>query len=255
MNIQELKQNSIKIDGRMAIKWPAYFNAPDEILCTESIRPNFNGRYFATNNSTVVYSSDSEDPLVAFVTPWTYEVMECLKEAGYTASEAYVPLSNGDVPAEENLRAKWQMLREAANLWWYKQDEHDCLVWCERQGITPLSDEFLAKFFRMPEEGVEVICVRDHCNKTYFPLAWGGVHGGTIDKIGRWAANNGKIVFIGTDGHTYVGKGVWNAVKVLMDHGFKEGGLFVPFSNGEHIVDPVLAAKWENLPKVIAADT
>ena len=249
MKIEELMAQSIKIDGRMAVKWPAHFNMPDEILCAEDIQPRFNGRHFATNNSTAIFS-DSEEPGVAYVTPCTLEVLDCLREAGYTANESYVPFSNGDVPAEENLRAKWQLLREAANLWWYRQDERDCLTWCERQGITPVDDEFLAKFFRIPDEGVEVAYTREHHNRYIHPLAWGGVHGGTIFVLGRYAHNNGTTVFVGTDGHTYVGKGWHKIINVLKEHGFKEGDLFVPFSNGEYIMDGLYRAMWENLPRI-----
>lgn len=35
----------------------------------------------------------------------------------------------------------------------------------------------------------------------------------------------------------------------LREAGYREKGMFVPFSNGEEILDLVLAAKWERIKK------
>ena len=64
--------------------------------------------------------------------------------------------------------------------------------------------------------------------------------------LGYYSMNNGRTVFIYRDGHTYVTKGYW-VIDKLKKAGYQRGSLFVPFSNGEQIVDPLLAAKWESI--------
>jgi hypothetical protein len=70
----------------------------------------------------------------------------------------------------------------------------------------------------------------------------------TFDKLGRFCTNNGKVVFVYRDGHTYVFRG-YRIVDELRNAGYKEAGLFVPFSNGEQITDPYLADQWEKVSK------
>lgn len=60
--------------------------------------------------------------------------------------------------------------------------------------------------------------------------------------------NNGKVIFVYIDGKTYVTKG-YKIIDELREAGYKEGELFVPFSNGEAIVDPFLKKKWDDIKK------
>ena len=68
----------------------------------------------------------------------------------------------------------------------------------------------------------------------------------SVEKIGHYCTNNGRVVFVYRDGHTYVTRGYW--IKRELDKaGYKESSLFVPFSNGEQITDSFLAREWERI--------
>jgi hypothetical protein len=56
------------------------------------------------------------------------------------------------------------------------------------------------------------------------------------------------VVFVYRDGHTYVTKR-YRIISELREAGYRETGMFVPFSNGEEILDPDLREKWESISK------
>jgi hypothetical protein len=60
--------------------------------------------------------------------------------------------------------------------------------------------------------------------------------------------NNGIVVFVYRDGHTYVTKG-YKVIQHLCDAGYREKCMFVPFSNGEEIMHDGFRAKWEAIRK------
>ena len=68
------------------------------------------------------------------------------------------------------------------------------------------------------------------------------------DHIGKFCTNNGRVVFVYRDGTTRVTKGYW-ILDALREAGYREAGLFVPFSNGEEILNLALRTSWEKISK------
>ena len=68
------------------------------------------------------------------------------------------------------------------------------------------------------------------------------------DSLGTYYMNNGIVVFVYRDGHTYVTKG-YKVLQYLNDAGYREKCMFVPFSNGEEIMHDAFRAKWEAIRK------
>lgn len=232
------KKNSINVTGSTRVCWPQY--GKEEDLDMTDIGSKFNGHY-ATNNSTICYVVDHE----VFVTPYTRNAMATLRSHGLREGSFYVPFSNGDYP--KYAAEKWHHLRELAHLSYRQDYEDDCKEWCKKHGIGTLSEETMSRCFKMPYDGVPV--KHPYYETMHYPACHESCMDSTVvDKLGTWCSNNGKVVFVYYDGHTYVAKG-YGIINALRAAGYKEGSLFVPFSNGETITDPYLASLWEGIPK------
>ena len=233
--MEKLKAASIHITGTSRAVWPQR-NYQDEAIDVSELRSKFNGAY-CMNNSTICFVHDGE----IFVTPCTREAMATLSKAGMVYDYFYVPFSNGDYPKGHEV--EWENLRAKALETDYSDFERDCAKWCDQHDIGELSSEVLARCFKMPRGGV---AVKHHHYETTLHPACGEycMDCTVVDKLGKYCTNNGRVVFIYRDGHTYVAGGYW-IVDHLIHANFRSAGLFVPFSNGEQILDPVLAAQWQ----------
>ena len=237
--MKELMETSVKLSGRTVVCWPQH-DDQEETLDMTDIGSKFNGAY-CTNNSTICFVIDHE----VFAAPYTREAIDAISRAGLVERYFYVPFSNGDYPKYE--KAKWLHLRDMARESYYREYEDDCRQWCDEHDIGELNEEILANCFRMPRKGVPVKHL--YFEDTYYPVCDEScVDYTVVNKLGCYCANNGKVVFVHHDGHTYVTKGYW-ILDELRRAGYKESGLFVPFSNGEQITDPYLAAQWEQVSK------
>lgn len=237
--MKNLQQNSICVSGITTVCWPQYGDNEETIDMTD-IGSKFNGAY-CMNNSTICFVVNNE----VFVTPFTREAMHTIVDAGLERKSFYVPFSSWDYPKDE--KEKWHRLRKEAAESYHRDYEEDSAKWCDEHGIGTLSDETMARCFRMPRNGVPVKHL--YFENTYYPACNEGfVDCTVIDRLGCYCANNGKVAFVYHDGHTYVTKGYW-ILSELRQAGYKEHSLFVPFSNGEQITDPYLAAEWEKISK------
>ena len=233
----KLKENSIHIVGNITVCWPQHGDR-ETILDMSEARSKFNGCY-ATNNSTICFVDNHE----VFVTPYTRKVMATLWNNGFSEKRFYVPFSNWDYPKFEKTR--WYQLCEKAQQASYNDYEADCADWCDEHGIGELSEETLKNCFKIPRDGLPVR--RFNYEVIYRPL--GGescMDHSTVEKLGRYCYNNGKVAFVYRDGHTYVTKG-YDILNELGAAGYRRGSLFVPFSNGEQITDSYLAEQWERI--------
>lgn len=235
--LQELKDRSIHFKGTIKVTWPQYGDKKEDLEMSD-IESKFNGA-FCTNNSTICFVDNEE----IFVTPYTRDAMRILEAAGFKRRSFYVPFSNWDYPELE--KEKWLRLRDLATESYYRDYEVDSARWCDEHGISELSKKTMDHCFRMPRSGVPVKHL--YFEDTYYPACNEScVDCTVVDRLGRYCTNNGKVVFVYHDGHTYVAKGYW-ILDELRNAGYRESGLFVPFSNGEQITDRELAAKWDHL--------
>lgn len=232
------KEGSIRVYTGMTVVFPHY--SKEETLNICELAPKFNGCY-AMNNSTVCFVCENE----VFVTPYTRAALRTLRSADFREDYFYVPFSNGDYPKSEQL--KWYSLRRIVIQCQAEDFIEDCNAYCDSHHIGTISDDTLKNCFEIPSAGVKV----KHLNfeNFYYPIIKSGIFDCTTgDLLGKYCTNNGRVVFVYRDGKTYVAKG-YKILSELRESGYKESGLFVPFSNGEQIVDPNLRAKWESLSK------
>lgn len=235
--IEELIKDSIRVIPGMIAVYPQY--SQEEVINVSEIVPKFPGRY-ATNNSTVAFVHDG----IFYVTPYTRKAVKTLRENGLSSDYFYVPFSNGDYPKSEQF--KWNALRENARQSYEEDFVADCNRYCDEHGFGEISEETLQRCFKMPSTGVHVKHL--YFEDTYYPIMNQSCLDCRCENLGHFCYNNGRVVFVYRDGGTYVAKG-YKILEELRSAGYKEMGLFVPFSNGEQIQDPVLRAKWETLSK------
>ena len=237
--MKELKENSIRIPGVIVVCWPQYDDEEETVDMTDT-GSKFDGCY-AVNNSTICFVINHE----VFVTPYTRESISSIQNAGLVRRSFYVPFSNGDYPKYK--KTEWQRLLNWATRSYECDYEESCANWCDKHAIGVLGAEVLNNCLRIPRSGVPV--KHQFFENTYYPACNEScLDCVAVDKLGCYCTNNGKVVFIYRDGHTYVTKGYW-ILEFLRQAGYKERGLFVPFSNGEQITDFSLALEWAQISK------
>lgn len=236
--MENLRQDSIRVRHGMITVYPQY-NAEDVIHLSDVA--TFNGAYSSNNGTLAFVENDT-----FFVTPATRRAYKALRAAGFVERYFYVPFSNWDYPKEEKKR--WEELRAMQQELMKKDFAQDCIEYCDEHFIGALEDDILERCFTFPTNGgVEV--QRFDYKTTYYPIINIFCFDSTVPgKIGRYSYNNGRVVFTYRDGTTRVARGYW-IINELVAVGYKEGALFVPFSNGEQIVDPDLRAAWEKVSK------
>ena len=237
--MKELMKRSIEIPGRVLVVYP--FNQ-EEVLDVSEVRAKFNGAVYCMNNSTLAYLTEDGR---FFVTPYTRKAIRTLDEEGFKEEYFYVPFSNGDYPKAES--AKWFELRELAQISYREDYKTDIAKYCDEHGFGELAAATLANCFIIPTNGVHVR--HPNFEQTNFPVCNEScVDCTVVDNVGGYCTNNGRVVFIYRDGHTYVCKG-YGILDELRAAGYKERSIFVPFSNGEEITDLGLKARWDALRK------
>ena len=218
-------------------------NGMIEDFNVSEVVPKFPGRY-ATNNSTVAFVYEGN----FFVTPYTRRAMHALKEKNFLEDYFYVPFSNGWCKPNDSIRQKWDTLREQAQMSYRDDFSEDCVSYCDSNHIIgTLSEKTMDNCFEMPSTGVSV--KHTHYETTHMPVLTNRFFDSfAASKLGTFCCNNGRVVFVYRNGKTYVTRG-YKIVSELKSAGFREDSLYVPFSNGEEILDSTLRAKWESIRK------
>lgn len=239
ITMEHLKTESIHVTDGTVIMFPQYQKT--ETLCISNLIPKFPG-CFATNNSTVSFITTDGH---FFVTPYTTKKIHLLKELGFSKENFYVPFSNWDYPIIE--QSLWELLQKDAKKEWENEFHQDCKNFCRKNNINELSQEIMDNCFVIPNSGLKIKHL--YFEDCFFPILTSGVVDSyAIDKLGKFAKNNGVVVFVGDDGKTYLSRS-YKIIQVLLSKGYKEARLFVPLSNGEEIIDPILSKKWDTIKK------
>jgi len=238
MKMGELICNSVRVIPGTRAFYPQY--GEEETIEIMDLVPKFPGCY-ATNNSTVAYIYEG----AFYVTPYTRSVMATLNNQGFKERCFYVPFSNWDYPVRE--KARWEVLREAARKSYDEDFMEDCISYCDEHGIGAIPEDILANCFEMPYSGVPV--KHPYFERRDYPVISSLCFDCTVpDRIARYNTNNGRVVFVYRNGHTYIAKG-YSILAYLREAGFKRADYYVPLSNGEKITDPDLMSRWESVTK------
>ena len=201
-------------------------------------------RKYGWNNGKVSFVTEDGS---YYVTPFCIEVAEALKKLGFTEGDLYVPFSNGDIPKDTALATRWETLCKEARRLFDERQKRERIERYEKiaqeKRLKTLPEAVYQISLLIPQEGLET--------------SWFGeksitkpVYDWQIpDCMGTYCQNNGKISFVDANGKMYVTPFCQEVAKMLNEAGYKRDTLFVPLSNGEDIIDPTTAARWEALCK------
>ncbi len=208
----------------------------------ESELKDFIGTYYQ-NNGRLVFVDDLGRTLV---TPYCHEVREQLNAIGYKQASMYVPLSNGEEIKDPNYRSIWEKLclgaRETTLKRMAEAKKARIAEIAKRKNITPLPKELYRLVFEIYENGVETVWFGEKHDITY-PVDEFNLE----THIGTYCQNNGRVVFVDGHGKTFVTPFCSEIRTFLQNAGYKEGSMFVPFSNGEVPANAVFALRWKQL--------
>lgn len=248
---QELKIKSVQggewiaTDGVEYIQWgdekrqfPS--NTDEQAFPT---RLNQVGTY-DSNNGTLAFVDEKGVMHAGHSTDANFQALE---QAGYRRGGIWVPFSNGEVPADPELRKQYTELREKgrevdkkANI---ERHLHVYSETAERKGIKPVE----GGLFMM----VDGIKYRHWGNET------GAIDTNTdgynmairrVEQVGTFDSNNGRMAFVDEQGRMWVGASTNENYEAIRKAGYSNGGIWVPFSNGEMPTD---RATYEQLRDVL----
>lgn len=242
--MNDILKYCIRVNG-ISSYYPIYDEVSQHVLEGD---PEY-ARTFGWNNGKVAFITEDGS---YYVTPYCFEVAEALRKEGYQDTGLYVPFSNGDIPSDKALAETWQTLCEEARK---KHDEEEqearkerIRKMAEEKGLKELPEEVFKMSLEIPEDGLETLWWGHDKSKTTPISDWE-----LPEIMGTYCQNNGKVSFIAANGRMYVTPFTSEVRAMLAEAGYREGSLYVPLSNGEQIVDPALAAKWDVMKK--EADT
>ncbi len=234
--VELMRTGSIRIYDGMEIVVPQ-LNRTDEIHLGGSDKPT--GAY-SIRNGSVAFCWDGD----LYVCPDTASNVTVLREAGFERRYFDVPLSNGEYPARE--AKKWQELLNKAGEEDSREYEMMCRRFCNQRGIMPIPREELSLCLEVPKTGILV--KHPYYSDVVYPMLLGKHFGKREqDLLGRYSVIGDFLAYVHVDGKTYVTRRGFEAE--LKHFGYRRDHFCVPFSNGEKIVDPVLAERWEELLK------
>lgn len=228
--IKDLINNSIRVAPGMIAVYPQFKKEEPITFETIQLFPDYS---YAMNNSTVAFIYGS----VLYVTAYTSYVVRVLESECFKLVSFWVPFSNGDYPKGEKQR--WTEIQKAAEKYNFVES---CKNYCKENNIVTLGKSILGNCMRIPTSGIEVKegniiypAIRECC----FDCV-------AAEHIGTYCRNNGVVVFVHTDGDTYLTKGYY-IISELCVAGYREKSMYVPLSNGEEIVPYDLKLKWDSI--------
>lgn len=239
--MKHLKELSLKVYPGMEIFWPTT-GIVDSLDMTNIIRDFAGRRVYAIgeNHRAICYLYNGE----AYVTPYMRASIGMLKQSGFHKERFFVPFDSVERPRYDN--DKWQNLCKLAEETYRYDFTNDCERWSAEHNIGRLSHSTLRKCFEIPEDGMLVR------HATFDERISPVLHQSKPDPmmsnyLGRFSCYRGLVVFVYYNGKTYVAKG-YGLIRRLKRAGYKDTGIFVPFSDGSLPVEAKLRAKWLNLP-------
>lgn len=239
-NLENLKKSSLAVTEGMEIINP-FSQRVENLYLKPIIRAYDNS--FSIYNKAICFIDHEE----VFVTPYNRKSASLLQEAGLTRRSFHVPFSNGDHPKDESKYKEWLRLYNRGIKVLVKEFEEDCEKWSDDHGIHSLPEEDLGKCLRIPSHGV---LIKNHegsvgkvmpvCNEKVLDSI-------DVNYLSTYSTKNNTVVFVYRNGHTYVSPALSGIGHALQQAGYRDTVLYIPFSDGEVILDQSIATAWQYL--------
>ena len=199
------------------------------------------------NNGVVAFKTADDEFRIA---PYSRRLSLALTEAGYVTTGIFVPLSNGEQLVIPEQRQEWALITARVQV----QRNEDRVEACRQtylaearvQGIKHGVAQSAAFEGRLVKADGALFMVPPGRAPEIYPSAFDHTLRDEVTlrapQVGRYATNNGLLAFVDETGTTYVVKSTERNDQIMRAAGYNEGGVFVPFSNGEILLDPDLLA-------------
>lgn len=247
---QEVMENSIKIDREMWLvgrRWDGTLDVDQPELLRHV--------YDLRDVRMPRHSYCEENGVMAFVTadgefriaPTSRALNQALTQAGFQPSHTVVPLSRGGLEfADSALREQWDLMKLRAEV---QRDQERKSAWSNTylaeaatRGIQLGVAGNSALNSRLLKADGTLFCIAPDSAPEAYPDAFNQMGRSEIDlrarQVGRYDTNNGLLAFVDETGATYLVPWTDQNIGILESAGYQYGGVFVPFSNGEVLIDP-----------------
>lgn len=220
-----LVRNTLRLNGDMAVN----LGAAESTLRLQQVIATGTRGVFDQNNGVIAFLTGRGEYRVA---PYSEDLSEALRAAGYREGGLFVALSNGELPAQVAMRTEWLRMNEDVKELRRARFEECALT-------TYLSEAAVSGIVHGVASRGDFWCVD---NVAYRGSAQGPVAnlpGRFADVslraqlIGRYDTNNGLLAFVDESGATFIGRSCQQNLDTLNAAGYRSGSIFVPFSNGE----------------------
>ena len=236
--IKTIEETTILIDGQKTVSF--YGDEIEHRPIDDFYKHEESGRYDYNNGTYVIIMPDGSTR----VGPSLDALEAVIKEANFERGGIFVPLSNGESLVDLTAAAKWDKLRA--------QSRQELIAYYEARAIAAARQRMGKDLTPEQIKTIEDTTIVMDGQKTVSVFGEESTQR-PIDTFskerlsGKYDYNNGTYVIIMPDGTTRVGPACRALSDVVKKAHFEESGIFVPLSNGEKLVDPTMAARWDRL--------
>lgn len=226
---ESILKNSIAIGENFRV---SHDGSTESRVSASEITRRIGLKTHCSNNGTVAFITPEGQLRVA---PWSRELGLALQEASYSQASFFVPLSNGELPADPTARAEWKRaLQDAAAL------KNAQLQESREQGFEAKAVE-CGIAFSIAEHAVFKGKILSTDGLHYKVTSTGPTHrlsdrfedSNREQSVGRYDRNNGRLAFVDEKGRAYVVASTTANISTLEGASYRQGSMFVPFSNAE----------------------
>lgn len=191
-----------------------------------------------------------------YALPETKLYVKMLQEFGIVKADFFVFLNEDQFPHQEHMVNRWKEIISNATNQRREEFKDDCRMWAKANKVQPVPIEELGHCLPIPINGIGVIIEGDEDDdgdsfdqyEFYDPIVK-YVNPRSIEYVGSYSVYNNRVIFVDVDGTTYLAKGN-HIVKILNNLNFRMLNYFLPFRDGEVIIDESLRKLWEQIPEI-----
>ena len=185
-----------------------------------------------------------------FSLPETRKNISTLQSFNINKAHFILELDDDKYPLDPVIRKEWMEILVRGSKERKVEFADDCRRWAESNYILPIPKEELTKCLLIPERGIRVKVVDDEYDQEelYNPIV-SYLTPRSIEYVGAYSEYNGRVIFVNTDGKTYMSKGN-HMVNLLKKLHFRSYAFFIPFRDNEVIINRDLRLLWDGIPEI-----
>lgn len=185
-----------------------------------------------------------------YALPETRKNFKKLQDFNIQKADFALVFSENEYPQDPIVKGEWlaKLVRGAEE----RKEEfvEECQAWAQERNILTIPKKELENCLMIPEKGITVKVVDEEYDseETYKPLV-SNLTPRSIEYVGSYSDYNGRVIFVNTDGKTYMAKGN-HMVNLMKKLNFRHYGIFIPFEDNEVIINRDLRHLWEDIPEI-----